>query len=106
MTEGDREDVRRRAIIAPPGAPMREAAAGLWGALAAWKAALVPFANAMRAVMERLTPRRRLVVEDPFTWRPTSLRGWGRQAGAIMLHEFWMAAERPERSPGARWVRP
>lgn len=44
-----------------------------------------------------------LMVDDPFDERPASFMAWLEQAGAILRHEFWMAAGRPERSPGARW---
>lgn len=56
------------------------------------------FASAFR-------PRLELVVDDPAARRPTSLRELLEQMRDLVLHEFWLAAERPERSPGARYVR-
>lgn len=46
-----------------------------------------------------------LVVDDPADRRPTTLRGVLEQMRDIVLHGFWVEAERPERSPGARYVR-
>lgn len=47
----------------------------------------------------------RLVVDDPYDRTPTNAGELAQQMRDIVLHEFWMAADRPERSPGARWVR-
>lgn len=89
-----------------------EAQARLREAGRIWAAAGPSLAQAFRSmqagavrVHEALLGLAQLIVEDPATWRPTSLRGWVAQAKAIVLHEFWMAAGEPHRSPGARWQR-
>lgn len=93
--------------IAAAGVPAREAMENLSRAAAAMGAA---YGRTMRDVAERFglaltSERRELVVDDPATWRPSSVRGTLEQMRAVFLHDFWTAAGEPERSPGARWVR-
>ena len=45
-----------------------------------------------------------LVIDDPYERRPTTLRGVLAQMRDVVLHDFWVNAERPERAPGARYV--
>jgi CTP:molybdopterin cytidylyltransferase MocA len=70
-------------------------------------AAMAGLAKVQRAVERLAAPLRwRLVVDDPFDDpRPASVLEWVRQARDIVAHDFWMAADRPSRSPGARWER-
>lgn len=47
-----------------------------------------------------------LVIDDPAERWPTGWRAFGRQIIDIVVHEYWVAAGHPERSPGARWDEP
>lgn len=92
------EALDRIRVMGTAGVTMRELGRGMHALADAVTKAGAAFAKALRL------PRYELVVEDPATWRPVSLRGVLAQMRAIVLHDFWTAAARPERSPGARYV--
>lgn len=81
------------------------AAAAITAGVRAWEASMMKVADAIALFAERVGVLQRLIVEDPFDWRPRTFRETLVQMRDVILHEFWMAADRPARSPGARWVR-
>ena len=83
-----------------PGVTLVEAAANLE---AACRAAFESAARAMAGFARKL-PRLEIRVRDPAGREAHGLRECLLRAVDVVRHDFWMAADRPERSPGAYTV--